>query len=138
MDGGHSPATAIAAGLDPVASARGVAASVVAEAVTIAFAGAAVVLGPVVGRVTQRSAVILVEVGCAAAVGCVLTDAVTGKLHRQVRRGFVAFSRVLCSGASCLCRGFVTERVLVVSRLEVTLVRLLSEPIPSPEVRKLL
>ncbi|CAM9986285.1 unnamed protein product [Scytosiphon promiscuus] len=85
LDGGHSPATAVAAGLDPVASARGVAASVEAEAVTIAFVGAAVVLGPVVGRVTQRSAVVLLEVGSTAAVGCVLTDGITGGQHRQVR-----------------------------------------------------
>lgn len=83
LDGGHSPATAIAAGFDPAASARGVAASVVAEAVTVEFVGATVVLGPVVGRVTQRSAVVLLEVGSTAAVGCVLTDGVTGGQHRQ-------------------------------------------------------
>ncbi|CAN0336330.1 unnamed protein product, partial [Hapterophycus canaliculatus] len=58
---------------------------VVAEAVKIDYCGATVVLGPVVGRVTQRSAVILLEVGCSAAVGCVLTDGVTGGRHRQVR-----------------------------------------------------
>lgn len=81
---GHSPATAIAAGLDPAASARGVRASVVAEAVKLSIAGATVVLGPVVGRVTQRSAVVLVEAGSTAAVGCVLTDGVTGGQHRQV------------------------------------------------------
>lgn len=84
FDGGHSPATAVAAGFDPVASARGVPASVVAEAVKVSFAGAAVVLGPVVGRVTQGSAVILVEVGSTAVLGCVLTDGVTGERHRQV------------------------------------------------------
>lgn len=84
LDGGHSPATAIAAGLDPATSARGVAASVVAEAVTIAFVGAAVVLGPVVGRVTQSTAVVLLEVGSTATVGCVLTDGVTGGQHKQV------------------------------------------------------
>lgn len=86
LDGGHSPATAVAAGFDPAASARGVAALVVAEAVTVTFVGAMVVLGPVVGRVTQRSAVVLVEVGSTAAVGCVLTDGVTGRQHRQVWR----------------------------------------------------
>ena len=84
LDGGHSPATAVAAGFDPAASARGVAAYVAAEAVTVTFVGATVVLGPVVGRVTQRSAVVLVEVGSTAAVGCVLTDGVTGRQHRQV------------------------------------------------------
>lgn len=82
---GHSPATAIAAGLDPAASARGSRASVVAEAVKLSIAGATVVLGPVVGRVTQRSAVVLVEAGSTAAVGCVLTDGVTGGQHRQVK-----------------------------------------------------
>ncbi|CAM9897439.1 unnamed protein product, partial [Ectocarpus sp. 12 AP-2014] len=85
LDGGHSPATAVAAGMDPAASARGVAASVTARAVTVTFVGAAVVLGPVVGRVTQRSAVVLVEVGSTAAVGCVLTDGATGWQHKQVR-----------------------------------------------------
>lgn len=83
---GHSPSTAIAAGLDPAASARGMRASVVAEAVKLSVAGATVVLGPVVGRVTQRSAVVLVEAGSTAAVGCVLTDGVTGGQHRQVKR----------------------------------------------------
>lgn len=87
LDGGHSPATAVAAGIDPAASARGVAASVAAAAVTVTFVGATVVLGPVVGRVTQRSAVVLVEVGSTAAVGCVLTDGVTGGQHRQVCHG---------------------------------------------------
>lgn len=85
LDGGHSPATAVAAGMDPAASVRGVAASVTARAVTVTFVGAAVVLGPVVGRVTQRSAVVLVEVGSTAAVGCVLTDGVTGWQHKQVK-----------------------------------------------------
>eukprot|EP00752_Nemacystus_decipiens_P010481 g9338.t1 len=85
LDGGHSAATAVAAGIDPAASARGVTASVAAEAVTVTFVGATVVLGPVVGRVTQRSAVVLVEVGSTAAVGCALTDGVTGRQHRQVR-----------------------------------------------------
>lgn len=87
LDGGHSPATAVASGMDPAASARGVAASVTARAVTVTFVGAAVVLGPVVGRVTQRSAVVLVEVGSAAAVGCVLTDGATGWQHKQVNGG---------------------------------------------------
>lgn len=87
LNGGHSPATAVAAGFDPAASARGVAASVIAEAVTVEFVGATVVLGPVVGRVTQRSAVVLLEVGSTAAVGCVLTDGATGGQHRQVWLG---------------------------------------------------
>lgn len=84
LDSGHSPATAVAAGFDPVASAKGVPASVVAEAVAVTFVGATVVLGPVVGRVTQGSAVVLLEVGSTAAVGCVLTDGVTAGRHRQV------------------------------------------------------
>ena len=82
---GHSPTTAIAAGLNPEGSARGIRPSVVAEAVKLSIAGATVVLGPVVGRVTQRSAVVLLEVGSTAAVGCVLTDGVTGWQHRQVK-----------------------------------------------------
>ncbi len=84
LNGGHSPATAAAAGFDPAASARGVPASVVAEAVAVTFVGVTVVLGPVVGRVTQGSAVVLLEAGSTAAVGCVLTDGVTGVRHRQV------------------------------------------------------
>lgn len=83
---GHSPATAIAAGLNPAASSRGIRPSVVAEAVKLSIAGATVVLGPVVGRVTQRSAVVLLEAGSTAAVGCVLTDGVTGGQHRQVKQ----------------------------------------------------
>lgn len=85
VDGGHSPATAIAAGFDRAASAKGVQASVVAKTVKILLADAMVVLGPVIGRVTQRSAAILVEVCRLAAVGCLLTDGVTGKQHRQVK-----------------------------------------------------
>lgn len=84
LDGGHSPATAIAAGLDPAENARGVRASMVAEAVKISMAGGTLVLGPVMGRVTQSSAIVLVEVGNTAAVGCVVTDSVTGGQHRQV------------------------------------------------------
>lgn len=56
-----------------------------AEAVRVEYVGATVVLGPVVGRVTQGSAVVLVEVGSPAPVSCVLTDAATGGQHRQVR-----------------------------------------------------
>lgn len=106
LDGGHSPATAVAAGLDPAASARGVAASVAAEAVTVSFVGATVVLGPVVGRVTQRSAVVLVEVGSTAAVGCVLADGVTGRQHRQVRR---KQEEQGVQSSSCLSRLIVNE-----------------------------
>ena len=105
---GHSPTTAIAAGLDPAASARGVRASVVAEAVKLSIAGAKVVLGPVVGRVTQRSAVVLVEAGSTAAVACVLTDGVTGGQHRQVkptrrrrsRRTLQPYSGICFSGSA--------------------------------------
>ena len=91
---GHSPVTAIAAGLDPAASARGVRASVVAEAVKLSISGATVVLGPVVGRVTQRSAVVLLEAGSTAAVGCVLTDGVTGRQRRQVKRTRIIHARL--------------------------------------------
>lgn len=85
LDGGLSPAAAAAAGRDPAESARGVCASVVAKAVTVPFVGVTVVLGPVIGRVTQGSAVVLVEVGSKAPVACVLTDGVSGGQHRQVR-----------------------------------------------------
>lgn len=84
LDAGHSPSTAIAAGFEPSRSSRGVPPSVVAEAVKVEFVGTRLVLGPVVGRVTQQSAVVLVEVGSTAAVACLLTDGVTGWRHRQV------------------------------------------------------
>lgn len=84
LDAGLSPSAAIAAGWEPTASARGLQASVVAKAVTVSFVGATVVLGPVIGRVTQGSAIILVEVGSKAPVACVLMDGVSGGQHRQV------------------------------------------------------
>lgn len=103
---GHSPATAMAAGLDPAASARGVRPSVVAEAVKLSIAGARVVLGPVVGRVTQRTAVVLVEAGSTAAVACVLTDGVTGEQHRQVKPTRRRYSRrTLRSYSECVFLG---------------------------------
>lgn len=84
LDAGLSPAAALAAGWDPQACARGFAATVVAKAVTVPFVGAGVVLGPVIGRVTQGSAVVLMEVGSTAPVACVLTDGESGVQHRQV------------------------------------------------------
>lgn len=84
LDAGLSPTAAVAAGWEPTASARGLQASVAAKAITVSFVGATVVLGPVIGRVTQGSALILVEVGSKAPVACVLTDGVSGGQHRQV------------------------------------------------------
>lgn len=84
LDAGMSPAAAAAAGRDPAESAWGLCASAVAKAVTVPFVGVTVVLGPVIGRVTQGSAVVLVEVGSKAPVACVLMDGVSGGQHRQV------------------------------------------------------
>ncbi|CAN0421929.1 unnamed protein product, partial [Discosporangium mesarthrocarpum] len=59
-------------------------AGVVVSTVSCAFREARVVLGPVVGRVTAGSAIVLVETGGQATVGCVVTDSITGVSHRQV------------------------------------------------------
>lgn len=110
LHAGHSPSTAIAAGYDPAASARGLQASVVAEAVRVEFVGATVVLGPVVGRVTQGSAVVLVEAGSPAPVACVLTDGVTGGQHRQVRLLCTrSLMRTASPGRSCIHRTACTK-----------------------------
>ncbi|CAM9913381.1 unnamed protein product, partial [Choristocarpus tenellus] len=53
--------------------------------VRVEYKGARVVLGPIVGRVTRGTAVVLVELAGEAALGCVLTDSLTGAQHRQVR-----------------------------------------------------
>jgi hypothetical protein len=64
---------------------RGVCPTITAQLTGVFKADARVVVGPVIGRVTQCTAVILLEVNCTAAVVCVLQDAVTCAVHKQAR-----------------------------------------------------
>ena len=66
------------------------------------------VLGPVVGKVTATSAVVLVEVAAAAVVTCVFTDAVTQHSVRLRKR--------LPAGRPC---GYLMQRLLPQTRYEV-------------------
>jgi hypothetical protein len=63
----------------------GVSPTITAQLTGVFKADARVVVGPVIGRVTQCTAVVLLEVNCTAAVVCVLQDAVTGAVHKQAR-----------------------------------------------------
>jgi hypothetical protein len=64
---------------------RGVAPTITAQLTGVFKADARVIVGPVIGRVTQCTAVVLVELNCTAAVVCVLQDSVSGAVHKQAR-----------------------------------------------------
>jgi hypothetical protein len=56
-----------------------------AELCSLFYGGITALLGPVIGAVTAKSAVVLLEVSHDAPVACVVTDALSGESRRQLR-----------------------------------------------------
>jgi len=63
-------------GVDPV--------RIQAESQSLFYGGVRCLLGPVIGRVNDRSAIILCEVEYPAPIACVVTESLTGRVHKQI------------------------------------------------------